>query len=359
MAETISPEESFYGSKELRWYQIAARNEAIEVLNSGVTRVLIVLPTGGGKTLTIASSLSHKDMRKALGVTHNNPLRVLFAAHKHRLLTQAESTFLTENNVDLIPHSIFSDLPQDVIDSGWDVTVLDEAHHESCNSFQLQLEQLGEKPIIGLTATPDRSDGHLIKFEEIINPISREQAVEEGFLARTYLNSFVDTTKRVKTEPVCDIIDRYGREMGQTMIFMKTRAEVRAVTQHLAMRGYAAVAILDQTEKHLDALLDGFSAREFQFIVNCNKINEGVDVSGCSDVILGRQFGSYPQLNQVIGRAARPDCECNVWELVNPLSGYNLDTTVVVGVPERHRLIYKSSGAWVEQEFDYNANPLK
>ena len=74
---------------------------------------------------------------------------------------------------------------------------------------------------------------------------------------------------------------------------------------------------------------------------------------GCTDVILGRQFGSYPQLNQVIGRAARPDSECRVWELINPLSANNLDTTVVVGTPVRHRLVSKLRGEWNEREFNY------
>ncbi len=74
---------------------------------------------------------------------------------------------------------------------------------------------------------------------------------------------------------------------------------------------------------------------------------------GCTDVYLGRSYGSYPQLNQVIGRASRPDSECRVWELINPLSGRNLDTTVVVGTPERHRLISKRKGKWVQQDFDY------
>lgn len=58
-------------------------------------------------------------------------------------------------------------------------------------------------------------------------------------------------------------------------------------------------------------------------------------------------------LNQIIGRAARPDSECNVWELINPMSGRNLDTTVVVGTPASHRLVNKERGEWVERQFDY------
>lgn len=340
----------FYGNKELRWYQVAAINQTIVELETGTKRILIVLPTGAGKTLTIAASLSNPRIRAALGVPENRPLRVLFAAHKHRLLSQAEQTFVDESNVELITHSIFSPLPENI---SWDITVLDESHHESCTTFQYHLEKLGKRPILGLTATPDRADGCLIKFESIINPISREQAVAEGYLAETYLNSILDTADKNKIPVTKMIIDEYGHEFGQTMMFFRTKAEVRNITEYLLEQGYNAVAILDQTESQLNTLLDEFSNGDVQILVNCNKINEGVDVSGCTDVFLGRQFGSYPQLNQVIGRAARPDSDCNVWELVNPLSGRNLDTTVVVGTPERHRLISKKRGEWTEQEFNY------
>jgi superfamily II DNA or RNA helicase len=345
-----------YGDKEMRWYQIAARNQAIQALENNVSRILIVQPTGSGKTLTIVSSLSHPDFRKALGVTGNRPVRVLFVAHKHRLLTQAENTFVDGCNVELVTQSMFSDIPKEVLDAGWDVCILDESHHESCMSFQLQLEEIGDKPVIGLTATPDRADGCVIKFEVIINPISREQAVAEGWLAETELNTFVDTPTRDKTEVIKDMINTYGHEMRQTMVFVRTKAEVQRISDFLNESGYVSVALTNQSEKQLDVILDQFSAGDIQFIVNCSKINEGVDVVGCTDVILGRQFGSYPQLNQVIGRAARPDSECRVWELVNPLSGTNLDTTVVVGTPKTHRLIAKSQGEWIEREFDYTAH---
>ena len=235
-------------------------------------------------------------------------------------------------------------------------------------SIQYQLEKLGDKPIIGLTATPDRADGLLIKFEEIICPISREQAVEEGWLAQTFLNSVIDTPKPNKVEALKLLFTAYGHEMGQTMIFVRTKAEVREFTDFLnetfappstgnmfdRLRATGpAQAILDQSNREVDDILNSFSAGGIQFLVNCNKINEGVDVAGCSTVVLGRQFGSYPQLNQVIGRAARPDSDCNVWELINPLSGRNLDTTVIVGTPERHRLISTVKGKYVEQAFDY------
>lgn len=344
--------EEYFGEKEIRWYQVAARNAVIQALAEGEKRILVVLPTGAGKTITIAATMGNPGVLKALGI-HNRKLRVLFVAHKHRLLTQAEQTFAEDSNVELITQSMFSDIPADVIAAGWDICVLDESHHEGCATFQYHLELLGDKPIIGLTATPDRADGMLIKFDTIVNPISREQAVAEGYLAETSIHSFVDVPSKDKIDVIRDILINYSHQMGQTMVFVKTKAEVRAVESILKGLGHEAIGVLDQTEAQLNQILDDFSDGKIKFVINCNRISEGVDVKGCTDVFLGRQFGSYPQLNQVIGRASRPDSSCNVWELINPLSGRNLDTSVIVGTPVFHRLINKEGGRWVQREFNY------
>jgi superfamily II DNA or RNA helicase len=269
-------------------------------------------------------------------------------------LTQAEQTFAHDNNVDLMLQSMMSQISDEYIKKGWDITVLDEAHHDACASFQYHLDKIGEKPLIGLTATPDRADQQLIKYDHIINPISREQAVAEGYLAETDIHSFVDLSGTDKNQILTDIFTDYGHQMGQTMVFVKTKKEVTAMTTVLQNLGYQAVAILNQTDKQLDALLDQFSRGEVQFLLNCAKIGEGVDVKGCTDVVLGRQLGSYSLLNQIIGRAARvDDPRCNVWELINPVSAKNMDSSVVVGTPKSHRLVSKRKGQWVEQEFNY------
>ena len=350
----VVDEVELYGEKEARWYQLAARTQVENILEvNPVARILVCSPTGSGKTVTSGLIFSSERVRRALGVKPGEKLKLLFIAHKHRLLSQAEQAYADAEGVEFIQQSAFSKLSDETIKHGWHVTCIDEAHHEAMASIQYHLELLGDKPIIGLTATPDRADGCIIKFDEIINPISREQAVAEGWLAPTKIHSFVDVPSKEKVEVLNDIFNNYAVEMGQTMVFVKTKKEVTAVTAILKQLGYIAVGILGQSEKELNDILEQFSAGTIQFIINCNKINEGVDVVGCTDVVLGRQFGSYSQLNQVIGRAARPDSDCNVWELVNPLSGTNLDTTVVVGTPESHRLVAKQGTKWVERVFTY------
>lgn len=343
-------EVEMYGDREIRWYQKAACNQTEDALERGVKRILVVLPTGAGKTMTSGLIFTSDRVRKALKIRKGVKLRLLFVAHKHRLLTQAEQDYAVATNVEFLMHSAFQDIPADLV---WDIACIDEAHHEAMMTIQYRLDRMGDKPIIGLTATPDRADGMLIKFEVIVEPISREQCVQEGWLAETELNSIIDTPSRDKVPVTKMIIDRFGNEFGQTMMFFATKAEVRAVSEYLSGKRKKAIAILDQSNEELDDILNRFSAGKVQFLLNCNKINEGVDVKGCTDVYLGRQYGSYPQLNQVIGRASRPDSACRVWELVNPLSGRNLDTTVVVGTPKRHRLISKRRGEWIQKDFEY------
>lgn len=346
----------YYGEKEARWFQIMAKNATIAELAAGYKRILVKQPTGSGKTITIGLTMNSPELHTLLKVPKDRKIRVLFIAHKHRLLTQAERTFAVENGVELILQSCFSAIPKEVLDTGWDIAVIDEAHHEAMSTIQYQLELIGDKPIIGLTATDERADGCVIKFERIIEPISREEAVEQGYLAPTRLHSIVDPTTKHKSDIVISVLEEFHEEIGQMMIFMKTVKEAEAVHTYLVTKlGKKSALISKQSERYVNDVLDQFSRGDVQFIVNCNKINEGVDVQGCTDVFCGRTYGSYPQLNQVIGRAARPDSDCNVWELINPLSAKNLDTTVIVGTPEMHRLLFKRAGKWTQNQFDYSS----
>lgn len=341
----------FYGDKELRWYQIAAVNEAIHCIEHGMKRILICLPTGAGKTITVMAALNHPHLRKILNVNGN--LRVLFIAHNHRLLSQAERTFISDSGIELILQSTQSSISEDIINQGWDITILDEAHHESVSSYQLKLEDLCNKPMVGLTATDIRADNFLLKFEHTINPISREQAVSEGYLSPTNLYSVITPPTKTKTDIIKDLLSTYHTNMDGTLIFMRTKKEVIDINNHLLSLGLKSIAVINQTKNELDDVLDEFEKGTYQFIVSCNKLGEGVDIKGCSCVVIGRTIGSLVYLNQLIGRAARPDCECHVYELINPLSKDNLDTTVITGTPNSHKLIFHRQGQFQEMMFDY------
>jgi len=343
----------YFGDKPVRWVQKAVRGAVEIALENKIRTNLVVLPTGVGKTVVCGLTIASPRVRKALNVPDTRPLRVLFIAHLHRLLTQAERTFGEQCGVEIKLTTPFTDIDPAIFE--WaDIVFLDECHHESCSSIQLQLSKMAHKPFIGLTATPDRADGMVIKFENIIQPITREQAVAEGWLAETSLWSFIDTSSKNKTQVVKQILNQYIDIMDGTLVFMRTIKEVIEINKHINQLGYKSVALTNQKPDELNDILDSFSRGEIQFLINCSRLGEGIDVIGCTSVVFGCTVGSYPKLNQYVGRAARPDTDCRIFELVNPLSGRNLDVTAIVGTPKKHTLCSpQPDGTFKERLFNY------
>lgn len=347
MSTTFTPTElnEYWGEKPLRWAQVAAANELADCLGQGFMRPLIVMPTGVGKTITIAFSMDHPQVRKALKCSSDDVLNVVFMSHNHRLLTQGERTFAENSNINLTLVSSFTSASEELFKNAH-VVILDEAHHEAMTSNQYHLEHLNV-PLIGLTAEGSRPDGMLIKFDYIIQPCTREQAVQEGWLAETDLYTFCEAT-------AIDMIDQFHDIMGGTIVFVRTKREAKLVHEHIKGmgHGYRSFLMTDVDHKTVDKALDDFSAGKYDFIVNCTKLGEGIDVKGCRSVVIGVKQGSNVRLNQIIGRASRPDCDCQVFETVSPLSRDNLDATLIVGTPRTHKLVFLEQGAWVQEDFD-------
>lgn len=332
-----------FGDKDARWFQVQGRNEVRKALSEGFRRICIIQPTGTGKTITSGVILIDGVIRELIGVPSDRAMRVLFISHRHRLLTQAQDVYAVEEGIEIIPHSMMSRLPEDI---EFDLVVVDECHHEATLSFQLQLERISKAPLIGLTADNDRNDSRLCKFDKIIELISREQAVKEGYLAETDICTFVDSPTRSQVELALDIIDLKQKEMGQIMAFARTKTEGQQLLEGIRARGLSAELLVDVSEEKLNEMLSQFERKEYQFAISCMKLGEGVDVKGCEGVLIARTVKSKPLLNQIIGRAARPDTDCAVYEIINPLATDNISASDIVKNPRNHTFHYKVRGQW-------------
>ncbi len=141
----------------------------------GHHRNLLVAATGTGKT--VMAALDYQRLRKELR-DKGERARLLFVAHREEILTQSRATFahalrdanfgeewvggrkpaefdhvfasiqsLDRNGVDLIAPDHF------------DVVIVDEFHHAAAKSYDRLLKHLEPRQLLGLTATPERSDG--------------------------------------------------------------------------------------------------------------------------------------------------------------------------------------------------------
>lgn len=224
--------------------------EAIEALNDmnqhNKFRTLVVIPTGGGKTLTASWWL----LKNAL----NEGKKVLWIAHRQALLEQALMTFKNNAYATCMPNrwtfnyrmisgvhdrmknvevdddllivskdSIRLNLLKPWLKNQKEVyVIIDEAHHTPAKSYQSILEYVDSHvenvKLLGLTATPFRTDeresGLLSQIfrDDICYKIDLTDLIKRGILARPHFEecttdlTFSATPKELQKMKISDII---------------------------------------------------------------------------------------------------------------------------------------------------------
>ena len=358
-------------------FQIKAVEDIINCYKlNDKARVLLCSPTGTGKTIIARNFIISENLRDVLlKDKERKTLRIIYKCHLERLLTQAKRRFdqqitrevslndwinqdsnpntvvetVSTHKVEIV-YQMYSDkIPSDI---DLDLIIYAECHHEACNTIQEFLENAGKFPSLGMTATPDRNDNCLIKFDYLVEPITRHEAVAQGYICETDIRTIVDTSSKNKVELLKEILVEFHHQMKQTMIFVRTKKEIAEVTNFINNELGLKARGCDDNEDDIDVLLDDFGAREYQFLVSARKLGEGIDIPGVTDAIFAKNVGSLIDLNQYIGRVARTDVrECRIWEFVNCLASTNLDTQEVVGLPKSHLLINKVNGKFLVRDF--------
>ena len=161
-------------------------------------RNLVVMATGTGKT--VVSALDYKRLRAAGTVD-----RILFIAHREELLVQSLSTFrhvLRQGDFGELyvggqrPREwrhVFASVQSltqldlaELDPAHFDLVVVDEFHHAMASTYRRLLEHLTPKVLVGLTATPERTDGADVRewFDgRTAVELRLWEALEQGLLA--------------------------------------------------------------------------------------------------------------------------------------------------------------------------------
>ena len=177
----------------LRPYQNKAIEDIRHHFSRGKKRILLVAPTGSGKTV-IASSM----MQKAKERSKFN----LFVAHRRELVMQCSrklSDFGLNHGVIMAEKSpnAMADIQvasiqtfasrkdrDDFIKPNADIVILDEAHRSVSGQFKALLKEYPNAFVIGLTATPIRQDGKALGniYEELVEAGSIQELTSQGYL---------------------------------------------------------------------------------------------------------------------------------------------------------------------------------
>jgi DNA repair protein RadD len=327
------------GMLSLRPYQAEVIAQFQAAIAAGKRRVLIVAPTGAGKTI-LAVAIILDALRE-----HK---RAQFLAHRRELIVQA-SRKLHEAGCDhgiLLPgftprlyepiqvssiatlharaiRTCCIELPEA------DLVIVDEAHHCRARTYTKLLDAYPNAVIVGLTATPCRGDGRGLGnvFEVMIECPSVGELIEGGFLVGTkvyapyrpdlkgikvergdYVESQLAT--RMNTDRlVGDIVEHWFRlsERRQTVVFATGVAHSVHIRDEFRRAGVLAEHIDGSTPTdERDRILADLSAGRIELVSNAMVLTEGWDQPSVSCLVLARPTKSIGLFRQMIGRVLRP-----------------------------------------------------
>ena len=336
-------------SIELRPYQSSVTLGVASALKRD-ERPLVVLPTGAGKTIVSASWISLSWAR-----ADAEGQQCLFVSHRSILSENAAATIarVTAQTTGIVGDGQ-SDWNADVIcvtiqslqsDAAWErlasrrirMVIVDEAHRVSTPSYNRFFKRLlnlhPEVRIVGLTATPGRSDGKkLAPFNSIVRGPALDQLIEYGALVppRFFVPKLLGHEARMAAlanlaarnmddmRSAAEILDgdlfnsgvveewqRRG-EGRPTVVFTTTKRHAEHLAAAFCAAGVAAAAIHSSIRKsRRSSVLDAYEAGELQVLVNPLMLTEGWDSQRTACLILARPFASHVAFVQAIGRGLR------------------------------------------------------
>ena len=321
--------------------QIDALCALTKIRDQGKTKALIISATGTGKTLLSAFDAKQFGAKTILFVVHReNIARASLMSYKKVFGVNRKFGLFTGNYSEVDAEFVFSTVqtlsrPNNLIrfsPNQFDYIVVDESHRAGARSYEVFLNYFKPQFLLGITATPERTDGEdIFKFFDynIAYEIRLQRALTEGMLCPFHYFGVVDVLvggvlvddevpfdRLVADERVNQIINKslhYGCYDGviRGLIFCSRVDEAHFITSEMVRRGFRVEALSgDDSETHREQCIkrleaDVDSADRLDYIITVDIFNEGVDIPLVNQIIMLRPTQSAIIFVQQLGRGLR------------------------------------------------------
>ena len=334
--------------------QVKFIESVMDLYESGENRALLISSTGTGKTYASAFALREMLQKRAKETGRN--VRTLFLVHREQIAKQALRSYknvfgerysfglLSGNSKNYKSDILFSTMQmmarEDIMKkfnaNDFDIIIIDEVHRAGADSYQRIMNYFTPRFWMGMTASPDRTDGYDIYGlfnHNIAYEIRLQQAMEEKLLCPFHYFGITDLEvdghviddddlKNVQNfaKLVCDDrvqyimqqIEYYGYSGDRVkgLMFCSSKEEAKTLSVKFNMRGLRTIVLTgdsSQNERE-DAILrleQNEQENALDYILTVDIFNEGVDVPAVNQVIMLRPTESPIVFIQQLGRGLR------------------------------------------------------
>lgn len=302
------------------------------------------------KALLISATGTGKTYLSAFAVKKAKPKRLLFLAHREQILKQACKTFakiipdiqygiLSANHKDFNKPYLFATINMlskeenltQFTPTHFDYIIIDETHRAGASSYLKILNYFQPQFLLGMTATPERTDGfdiyqlfdHNIAYEIRLN-----QAMQENLLCPFHYfgitditvdnqeindnSTFNDLTTDARVTHIINQSQYYGfsGERLRGLIFCSHIEEAQILSQKFNERGFHTIALSgkDSQETRTNAihkLEQKERSTGLDYIFTVDIMNEGIDIPAINQIIMLRPTKSAIIFVQQLGRGLR------------------------------------------------------
>ena len=317
------------------------QHEALAALaasrEGGYRRGLVVLATGLGKTWLAAFDAVRMGAR-----------RILFVAHREEILGQAAATFLRilprrrvgyytgrsrDSDVDVLCASVQTLGKAEHLErfapQHFDYVVIDEFHHAAASTYRRLLTHFAPSFLLGLTATPDRTDQSDILSlcdDNLVYSCHLFAGIQAGLLSPFHYHGIQDESVDYREVPWRNgrfDIDQLSTKLAtlararhalrewrskaqqRTLAFCVSTRHADYMAEQFTRAGVPAAAVYGGSTLGRAQALEELHAGKLQVVFSVDLFNEGVDLPSIDTVMMLRPTESKVLFLQQLGRGLR------------------------------------------------------
>ncbi len=328
-------------------------------------KALLISATGTGKTFLSAFDVKRFKPKKLLFVVHRRNIAEAALRSFKYLIPNVSMGIFSGNTKETDSDFIFSTVQtihkkeyREMFErDAFDYIIIDEVHRAGAQSYQDIVDYFKPKFLLGMSATPERSDDFDI-YEMFDHNIAYEirliQAMEYNLLCPFHYYGITDMTidgieiddksefniltSELRVDYIIEKINEYGYSGDRIhgLIFCSRKDECEKLSQLFNMRGYKTIALTgDSSEEMRQKAIDSLESNDensLDYIFTVDIFNEGIDIPKVNQVVMLRPTESAIVFVQQLGRGLRKNDSKEYVVIIDFIGNYEKNFLIPVAL---------------------------